>query len=630
MAEEFSTKRIINLPDQQAYVNGDYVATDNATNGTKRFPVSGLVDAAMTGFASVYDATKTYAVGDFCVYGGAVYECTTAITTAEAWTAAHWKATTAGSEIANLKADLTAVNPSTSLKWTLGKSIDASGAPFNSSVCAITDEIECQDGDVFVCNNAQKDSGGKWFIGFLVMYTRANGVSTFVERRAFTESSNPTTIIPAGVNVCQLVFGRQSSSGVTLTNEDIATYSDYKIYRKGLSAKEARFPFGYAIQTSADTVACMKVTYTKSGSSIVYVLNDNSPSKYWYASFNCRGFDYQITNNPNYSTTYQASFTDGLSSAPNSIYQTVCLCINTSTKSLVWKNNKDLAPDDYVLQMFINGSSVTPWLMSTFENPSVINTHLIGYSSKAETLTSGIYKIFKKVGCIGDSWTAGYLDSGSRVYGRSDGYAWTDYMVFNGTEWVNGGYSGAMTSTYLTDEIISNGGGHLAIEAAGQCQAYIIGLGFNDSRPVSSGGLTLGTSADIGDTTKDTFYSWYARIVDWTMGLNDKAFIFCQTMYPPLNNGVTDFASRFAPYNAAIRDIVAYYQTGGNDKVRLLDLENRADLYASLGRGWDVNGSHHGCVGYAFLAECLKFVLGDELAAHPDLYHNIREIPYTT
>lgn len=139
MAEEFSTKRIINLPDQSAYVNGDYVATDNATNGTKRFPVSGLVDAAMTGFASVYDATKTYAVGDFCVYGGTVYECTTAITTAEAWTAAHWKATTAGSEIADLKADLTTkVNKSIStvqipFEITLNKYLDHNGAEITAN-----------------------------------------------------------------------------------------------------------------------------------------------------------------------------------------------------------------------------------------------------------------------------------------------------------------------------------------------------------------------------------------------------------------------------------------------------------------------------------------------------------------
>lgn len=37
-----------------------------------------------------YDPTATYAVGDFCYYENELYECNTAISTAEAWTAAHW------------------------------------------------------------------------------------------------------------------------------------------------------------------------------------------------------------------------------------------------------------------------------------------------------------------------------------------------------------------------------------------------------------------------------------------------------------------------------------------------------------------------------------------------------------
>lgn len=37
-----------------------------------------------------YDATSTYDVSDAVVYNGALYECSTAITTAEEWTASHW------------------------------------------------------------------------------------------------------------------------------------------------------------------------------------------------------------------------------------------------------------------------------------------------------------------------------------------------------------------------------------------------------------------------------------------------------------------------------------------------------------------------------------------------------------
>ena len=38
-----------------------------------------------------YDSTKTYAVGDMVIKNYAIYECTTAITTAEAWNSSHWK-----------------------------------------------------------------------------------------------------------------------------------------------------------------------------------------------------------------------------------------------------------------------------------------------------------------------------------------------------------------------------------------------------------------------------------------------------------------------------------------------------------------------------------------------------------
>ena len=39
-----------------------------------------------------YDSTATYSIGDYCVYGGVLYRCTTAIAVAEAWTAGHWTA----------------------------------------------------------------------------------------------------------------------------------------------------------------------------------------------------------------------------------------------------------------------------------------------------------------------------------------------------------------------------------------------------------------------------------------------------------------------------------------------------------------------------------------------------------
>ena len=49
-----------------------------------------IEDAAGTNVAEEYDASSTYAVGDYVVHSGLLYKCTTAISIAEAWDASHW------------------------------------------------------------------------------------------------------------------------------------------------------------------------------------------------------------------------------------------------------------------------------------------------------------------------------------------------------------------------------------------------------------------------------------------------------------------------------------------------------------------------------------------------------------
>lgn len=56
--------------------------------------------------ASAYSASSTYAVGDYVIHDGNLYRCTTAITTAEAFTAAHWTQVVLGDDVSNLKSDL--------------------------------------------------------------------------------------------------------------------------------------------------------------------------------------------------------------------------------------------------------------------------------------------------------------------------------------------------------------------------------------------------------------------------------------------------------------------------------------------------------------------------------------------
>ena len=57
--------------------------------------------------AADYSATKTYAVGDYVYYNGVLKRCITAITTAEAYTAAHWTNAVLAGDVTELKTAFT-------------------------------------------------------------------------------------------------------------------------------------------------------------------------------------------------------------------------------------------------------------------------------------------------------------------------------------------------------------------------------------------------------------------------------------------------------------------------------------------------------------------------------------------
>lgn len=56
--------------------------------------------ATAADLAAEYDSTATYALETYCMHEGQLYQCSTAIATAEAWTAGHWTAVTVTGEIA--------------------------------------------------------------------------------------------------------------------------------------------------------------------------------------------------------------------------------------------------------------------------------------------------------------------------------------------------------------------------------------------------------------------------------------------------------------------------------------------------------------------------------------------------
>ena len=54
-------------------------------------------------FAPAYSTSSTYALGQYVTYNGYLYRCTTAITSSESWTAAHWTQVALANDVSALK-----------------------------------------------------------------------------------------------------------------------------------------------------------------------------------------------------------------------------------------------------------------------------------------------------------------------------------------------------------------------------------------------------------------------------------------------------------------------------------------------------------------------------------------------
>ena len=81
-----------------------YPVPDNKLSLSSKNPVQNKVISGA--LADEYSASKTYAVGDLCIHDGVLYSCTTDITTAEVWNAAHWETGKIGDTVNDLNRQL--------------------------------------------------------------------------------------------------------------------------------------------------------------------------------------------------------------------------------------------------------------------------------------------------------------------------------------------------------------------------------------------------------------------------------------------------------------------------------------------------------------------------------------------
>lgn len=180
-----------------------------------------------------------------------------------------------------------------------------------------------------------------------------------------------------------------------------------------------------------------------------------------------------------------------------------------------------------------------------------------------------LYKMFESVGIIGDSFSAvrtyyiDYLGS-TQTVGDVEENSWGKAMERNSNRtykiFAKGGLE---ASQWLTD---TDKGYPVASLTENLCQAYIIGLGINDSARHDTS--YIGTVADIDTTNEDlnanSFIGNYAKIIQKMKKLQRGVKIFVLTM----GDSTTDTnAPTYQAYNEAIREIAGFFEN-----VYLIDL----------------------------------------------------------
>lgn len=254
------------------------------------------------------------------------------------------------------------------------------------------------------------------------------------------------------------------------------------------------------------------------------------------------------------------------------------------------------------------------------------------YADVSHKQTSDLYKIFRRVGVIGDSLAVGhmitnpYRSSGSAVRAsRNIEYSWPKVIGRDANaEWSIFGTSGQTTIDWLGS---TSGYGKAELEATGnKCQAYIIGIGENDLADSGNGTVVpLGTISDISQNneTPSKFYEAYYRIIEVILAVNPDAKIFCLTN--PVGAG-----EKRAGFNQAVKDIVALW-----DSVNILvvDLHKKhgalfEQANSFLKQDSNTMGDHYSAIGYNIIAKIIEEAISDTIKDNSGAFYNVRAISY--
>lgn len=263
-------------------------STDQTYHNNAKYYAQAAEDAAETASAAygtnllapTYSATNTYAVGDHVIYDGGYYACNTAITTAEAWTAAHWTRLTVGGEASDLKSALNdsfaSIDGRDLIQFKKGFYIDTSGSTVDinneqaSSSWAYA-VVNCSPGDIFTINGTGGGTPRLWaFID-----SSGNRLTVSV-----TSASASNLILQAPTSAAKLVLNTTSikpcykgapvSFEIYMMQKENSNQTEKQYSENPYPQKNERNISGTTIVLNDDCINGLKMTSTKG---LIYPVN---------------------------------------------------------------------------------------------------------------------------------------------------------------------------------------------------------------------------------------------------------------------------------------------------------------------------------------------------------------------
>lgn len=427
------------------------------------------------------------------------------------------------------------------------------------------------------CNMGENDIGTRWV-----------NLSTPTETKNFGAITNVAVVILPDVTFTDAIFTIQIESGTSIgANRGFGYAAKDDTARAEIEANTANI-FGLHKNGS------MQYSIDKSSLTNGYLAGNGTVVPY----DGLRTTDYIDVDNFDIFSITVADVGD----------RNICL-YNADKKTVFFKSYK-AASVTTPISVAINGAK---YLRITLK-PEDLN---IGKYTLSRNLISGIFEhtfsAFRKFGVIGDSLSVGYIASGTYEQNvRNIPYSWGQNLARNsGNVCLNFGRSGATTETWMTyPECYGE-----FIKSENKCQAYIIGIGTNDSSE------NIGSVADIkSDYTQNanTFYGRFAKIIQVVKATAPTAKIFVFTIPHPRED---------ESKNDAIREICSLDSIKSN--VFLVDIErDYAEYFTNPMLTAEYYGDHFSASGYAMIAKIIEKALSDTMRLSSSEFLNINLIPY--